>query len=181
VNQDSVAGDSIPEAAATAAEADAQSAGVGGNERRTEDGARLGDRRRFSWKTILHGLRNPRRRDTRRESDSTTGYVDFHRRHLLVVAALILCFSFMDGMISIYLTSLGDISVGSVMAGLAKQDAALLALLKWGLTAFAVIAIIMFERARFFGRIRGATLLYGMLIGYGLLVAYGLGLSWMFL
>jgi hypothetical protein len=148
-----------------------------GPDRRSHTAFAGPDRRRFTWRTIVYGIIKPRRRNVRRASDAPNAYVDFHSNHLLLVAAAILIFSVIDGMLAIHFASAGAFELNPAMAALVERDAVQFAIVKWLLTATAVVALIIAERAHIFGRIRAVYFLYAIMIGYGMLVAYSLSLA----
>lgn len=145
-----------------------------GAERRQETTGGNPDRRRLTWKTLYISLTRPRRQDVRRTSGTTPAYVDFHAPHLLAVAIIILVFCMLDGVIAVHLASLGAMELNPAIAALIERDAVQVAIAKWLLTATAVVALIIAERARIFGRIRAVVVLYGIMAGYLLLVPYSL-------
>lgn len=172
-----IEGDSAPGSAP--ANKDARAASYRGPDRRAEVAYNGPDRRKFGWKTLVYGMTKPRRKNVRRTADAPNAYVDFHATHLLVVAALILIFSVADGLLAIHFSSIGALELNPAMAALIERDAVQFAIAKWLMTATAVVALIIAERAQIFGRIRAVFFLYGIAIGYALLVAYSLSVALM--
>jgi hypothetical protein len=146
-------------------------------ERRQQTGFAGPDRRKFTWKTIVFGMLRPRRQRVRRAADAPNAYIDIHDTNLLVVASIILCLCVLDGILTVHLAGIGALALNRAMAALAQNDAVQYAIVKWLLTAFAVCALIISERAHLFGSVRGAYMLYVIAIGYGLMVAYSFSLA----
>ena len=148
-----------------------------GPERRTEVAYSGPDRRKFTWKTVIYGMFKKRRTRARRTADAPNAYVDIHEMNLLVVATIILGLSVLDGVLTVHLANIGATDLNGMMAALVKRDAVQYAIVKWLLTAFAVVALIISERAHLFGRIRGAYVLYGIAAVYSFFVAYSLSMA----
>jgi len=135
------------------------------------------DRRRTTLKSLIHGMFNPRRRRVRRDTDEANAFVDWHPRHLLVVAAIILGLSTLDGILTVHLMNIGAAEMNPLLASLVERDASQFAIIKWLLTACGVVALVITERACLFGRLRSRSILYGVLVGYVVLVLYSLSLA----
>ena len=87
---------------------DSQVAGQIQPDERTRDTRRnLTDRRRPSLKSFIYGALNPRRRRIRRDEDRDHIFLDWHPAHLLIVCALILLLSVIDGLFTVHLINAG--------------------------------------------------------------------------
>ena len=148
-----------------------------GPERRQQTAFSGPDRRKFSWKTVVYGMFKRRRKGVRRAADAPNAYVDIHETNLLVVSSFILILCVLDGILTVHLAGIGALDLNRAMATLAHNDAVRYAIVKWLLTAFAVVALIISERAQLFGRIRGAVILYAIAILYFFMVAYSFALA----
>jgi len=137
----------------------------------------LVDRRKPGLRSIYYGMFNPRRRRVRREDDEVHAFLDWHPRVLLAVATSVLLLSLADGLITVRLVSAGVQELNPLLAAFVHGSPAAFALVKWLLTACGVSALVIAAHARVFGRIKGATVLYGVSAAYLVLVAYGLLLA----
>ena len=134
------------------------------------------DRRKPSFRSILYGMFNPRRRRVGRSDDLKNAFLDWHPNRLLVVATAILILSVIDGLLTVRLVNAGVHEINPLLAGLVSNSAAGFAIVKWALSATGVIALVVAAHARVFGLVRGGALLYAVLVGYSMLVLYSLAL-----
>lgn len=134
------------------------------------------DRRQNTWRTAVGSIVHRRRAVRRREGDGDTQhYVDIHEPYLFVVAvsALILCVAdafFTMTLINFY----GSTELNPVMDYFIKTDIKYFFIVKFGLTAFGILFLVMHKNFKLFNRISGYQILHGCLFGYALLVSYEL-------
>jgi hypothetical protein len=134
------------------------------------------DRRTNTWRTALYSLFLRRRVSPRRERDlSSAHYVDVHEPHLFYVAVggLLLCVA--DAFFTLTLLNFyGSYELNPVMDYFIQKDIQQFFFVKFGLTAFGIIFLVVHKNFRLFNRISGYQILYANLILYGILVAYEL-------
>ena len=135
------------------------------------------DRRTPSLRGIIYGMLHPRRQRIRREEDVDNAFLDFHPRHLLIVAIAILVLSLIDGILTVRLVNAGAQEINPVLAALVHGDSAWFALAKLTFTSLGVIVLVAAAHSRVFGKLRSVTVLYVFLVGYAILVLYGYGLA----
>ncbi len=132
------------------------------------------DRRTNSWRTI-YGSIFLRRRSTPRRIEDAIGahYVDVHEPSLFFVAvgALILCVA--DAFFTMTLLNFyGSYELNPVMDFFIKQDFQKFFFVKFGLTAFGILFLVLHKNFRILNRISGYQILYGSLALYAILVTY---------
>ncbi len=131
------------------------------------------DRRRFTWKTVIYGLLNPRRHRARREEPD--GYhVDFHDAKLWIPVVGIVLLSVADALLTIRLLSLGAVETNRVMADVVTGDGLGFAVAKMLGTAVGVVLLTAVANFKILGLVRVRSLIYVMFAGYMTLVAYEL-------
>ena len=132
------------------------------------------DRRSNSWRTIYGSLFLRRRANQRRVEDAGGAhYVDVHEPHLFFVAvgALMLCVA--DAFFTMTLLDFyGSYELNPVMDYFIKQDFQRFFFVKFGLTAFGILFLVLHKNFRIFNRISGYQILYGSLALYAILVTY---------
>lgn len=133
------------------------------------------DRRRGSplinWRHL--GFQG-RRKTHRRAGDRDNAYVDWYEPHLWFVVLAILGMSLADAFITLKLLSLGAVEMNPLLVDLIEQDPALFVVLKFALTGFAVIFLVIHKNFLLFNRLRVQYLLWVFLAGYALLIGYEL-------
>ena len=134
------------------------------------------DRRINTWRTALYSLFFRRRVSQRREVDQGGAhYVDVHEPQLFYVAVggLLLCVA--DAFFTMTLLNFyGSYELNPVMDYFIKQDILQFFFVKFGLTAFGIMFLVVHKNFRLFNRISGYQILYANLIIYAILVAYEL-------
>lgn len=135
------------------------------------------DRRKPSLRSFIYGAFNPRRRQFRREEDANYAFLDWHPRHLLVVAMLVMLLSVVDGMFTVYLIGSGLQELNPVLAPLVDGDPVLFALTKIVFTAVGVVTLVITAHARLWRGIPVSRIFYLMLIGYSCVIVYELYLA----
>jgi len=132
------------------------------------------DRRKPSLRSFIYGAFNPRRRRIRREEDTNFAFVDWHPRHLLVVSALVMILSVLDGLFTTHLINTGLQELNPVLAPLVHGDPVVFALIKIAFTAIGVIALVITAHAKIWGSFSVVRIFYGLLIGYCCVIVYEL-------
>ena len=134
------------------------------------------DRRTNTWRTLVYSLFLRRRAAPRREDDqSRAHYVDIHEPKLFYVAVggLLLCVA--DAFFTLTLLNFhGSYELNPVMDYFIKQDIQHFFFVKFGLTAFGIMFLVVHKNFRLFNRISGYQILYANLIIYATLVSYEL-------
>lgn len=134
------------------------------------------DRRRNSWRTFAGSVVYRRRVVRRRDGDGDTPhYVDVHEPYLFFVAvgALLLCVA--DAFFTMTLINFhGSTELNPVMDYFIKTDIKIFFIVKFGLTAFGIMFLVMHKNFRLFNRISGYQILHYSLVVYALLVGYEL-------
>lgn len=134
------------------------------------------DRRTRVARALVHGSFKPRRLGPRRTGEQSLAAIDWHHPWWLAVATLILALCASDAVLTTVLISRGAYEVNPLLAPLVSGSGVLFVVVKLGLTGVGVIVLTLLSRARAFGRVPVALLLYAVLVGYGVLVAYELRL-----
>lgn len=130
------------------------------------------DRRRRTLRALVHGSFSPRRKGSRRDGEIRFGSVDWHHPQWLAVAMITLLMSLGDALLTLELLQRGAYEANPIMEPLVQGDGLLFAMVKIGLTSGGIIVLILLARARIFGRVPVAYILYGLLLAYGVLVGY---------
>ena len=134
------------------------------------------DRRKRVARALVYGSFNPRRLGPRRMGEVSLAAVDWHHPWWLAIATLILALCASDAALTVILIGRGAYEVNPFLVPLMSGSGLLFVVVKVGLTGAGVVLLTLLARARAFGRMPVALLLYAVLIGYGVLVAYELRL-----
>ncbi len=134
------------------------------------------DRRTPSLKSFVYGAFNPRRRRIRRTEDRDSSFIDWYPTHLLAVAALFMCLSFMDGILTVHLVNAGADELNPLLAVLFQHDPISFAWVKLLLTAIGVTGLVIASQSRMFKRWPMEWVIYALLFSYAGLVMYSYGL-----
>lgn len=130
------------------------------------------DRRTRTFRALLHGSFEPRRRAPRREQDRSITSVDWHHPQWLAVAILTLLLSSADAFLTLVLLQRGATEANPFMEPLVGGSPLLFTIVKFGLTSGGITFLILLAQARVFGRIPVSFILYAVLFLYTALVAY---------
>ncbi len=134
------------------------------------------DRRTNSWRTIAGSIFLRRRANPRRTEDgSGAHYVDVHEPRLFFVAvgALLLCVA--DAFFTMTLLDFyGSYELNPVMNYFIQQDFHQFFFVKFGLTAFGILFLVLHKNFRILNCVSGYQILYGSLMVYAVLIAYEL-------
>jgi hypothetical protein len=134
------------------------------------------DRRTRVARALVYGSFHPRRLAPRRTGELSLAAIDWHHPWWLAIATLILGLCASDAVLTVVLISRGAYELNPVLAPLMRGSGVLFVVVKIGLTGAGVILLTLLARARAFGRMPVALLLYAVLAGYGVLVVYELRL-----
>ena len=136
------------------------------------DRRRPKDRRRRTFHALVHGSFTPRRRGARRDGELSFASVDWHHPQWLAVAIATLLMSVADALLTLELLQRGAYEANPLMAPFVHGDPLAFAMVKMSLTGGGIVVLILLARARVFGRVPVAYILYGVLIAYAWLVGY---------
>jgi len=134
------------------------------------------ERRRYWLRALIVGGFRPRRRQARRAELPQIAAVDWHPARWFAVAFVILLLSFADSLLTLILLDRGAVELNPLMRLLIQDDGRSFALVKLGLTASCITALIIMSRSRAFGRVPAGLVLYATLAIYTCLVGYELSL-----
>lgn len=130
------------------------------------------DRRKSTFRALIHGSLNPRRMGSRRSGEQSFSAVDLHHPQWLAVAMLTLLMCVADALLTITLLQRGAYEANPVMEPLVHGSPLIFATIKFGLTASGLVVLILLARARLFRNVPVAAILYGVLLLYATLIGY---------
>jgi hypothetical protein len=130
------------------------------------------DRRKRTFRSLVHGSLSPRRRGPRRDDDRSFTAVDWHHPQWLAVAMLTLLLCTADALLTLVLLERGASEANPFMQPLVGGSALIFAMVKMGLTSGGIVMLTLLARMRVFGRVPVSVLLYAVLLGYAALVGY---------
>ena len=132
----------------------------------------LRDRRYYATKPVSFYTFRGRRRKSRRIEECHNYYVDRYsvRYLVLIVAILILCF--LDAYLTLLLLQIGAIELNPFMLYFIKKDIVLSMVVKYVMTATALIIILVHKNFRVFGGLKVRYLIYVILALYSGLVLF---------
>ncbi|MGD9346704.1 MAG: DUF5658 family protein [Candidatus Aminicenantes bacterium] len=136
------------------------------------DRRQLPDRRHTSTKSLsIYTLRG-RRKKARRIEEAENYYVDrYEFRYLfLIISILVLCF--LDAFLTVILLQLGAKELNPFMLILIEKDVVLSMIIKYVITAFSLIFILVHKNFRIFKNLRVHALIYFVLTLYVALVLF---------
>ena len=130
------------------------------------------DRRDLSWRTLIFGYLRSRRRTTRRASEGTPIFTDYHHPWLFFLATGIMMLSCFDAFLTLQLLDRGAIEMNPVMAAVINQGTLAFAVTKMLLTRIGILALVFLARATFMRRFRTGLILTFFFSSYAILVCY---------
>jgi hypothetical protein len=131
------------------------------------------DRRKSTFRALIHGSFSPRRRGPRRSRDLSFTAVDWHHPQWLAVAILTLLLCTADALMTLTLIEHGAVEANPFMQPLVVGSPLTFALVKMGLTSGGIVMLILLARVRILGgKLPISFLLYTVLAGYAALVGY---------
>jgi hypothetical protein len=140
------------------------------------DRRRPADRRRRTFRALMHGSFNPRRHGPRRDGEQSFSAVDWHHPQWLAVAILTLIMCLADAGLTLMLLERGANEANPFMAPLVDGSPLVFVSIKFGLTAGGLVILILLARVRLFRKVPVAAILYGVLLAYAALIGYELWL-----
>ncbi len=138
-------------------------------ERRT-----LGDRRHFSWRTVLFGFFRSRRHACRRAEDAEVHFLDWHHPWLFFLAVGTMLLSCADAFLTLLLIDNGMYEANPVMAGAMGVGTNVFVASKMTLTGLGILVLVYLAKAHFLDRFRTGLFLTVFFSGYACLVCYEL-------
>jgi hypothetical protein len=137
----------------------------------------IDDRRQDIRLAAVHSWFRKRRTGPRRDNDPQKDiYVDIHEPWLFYVGLGALMLSTLDAFFTLQLLQLGSKEMNPFMDYFIQKDAQLFFVVKFFITAFCIIFLIMHKKFRLFKVVSGYHLLFLCFAAYGLLVAYELSM-----
>jgi hypothetical protein len=135
------------------------------------------ERRQHSLKTIWYSLSYKRRKAVRRKACLGTKYIlDVHEDSLLPLMLGLLTLCVADAYLTIVILHHGGIEINPFMAVLLESNLLLFLWVKFYLTSFCIIGLLILKKFTLFDRINGYHLLGLLLVGYTYLIGYELTL-----
>lgn len=133
------------------------------------------NRRRYSLKTLLQCLLNPRRSGARRATDRRYPVTDVFDSAVLTLVMLLLCFSLLDAVFTLTLLSHGGTELNPVMRYfLETSGTGAFLLAKLLLTSLPALVLVATSNLMVFGRFRVRSIMAALVGGYAGLLVYEL-------
>lgn len=130
------------------------------------------DRREFSWRTVMFGFLRSRRRATRRDSEVEPVFTDWHHPWLFFLATGIMLMSSLDAFFTLQLLERGAVEINPVMNYVIGESTLTFAVVKLGMTAFGIFALVFLARLRFLDKVRTGLILTVFFSAYAALICY---------
>ena len=130
------------------------------------------DRRRFGWRTVLHGFFRSRRRRARRCADHRHPFSDWHHPWLLFLGIGVMAMSATDAFLTLRLLEHGAVEANPFMRVLIHADIQWFVGIKLTLTGLGLMLLVYTSRVLLFRRIRVGLLITGFFCGYACLMCY---------
>jgi hypothetical protein len=129
------------------------------------------DRRKRRFRAFLYQFTHQRRRSDRRRV-AAPSYVDIHEPLLLLVilTALLLCI--IDSYNTLLLLDLGGVEINPLMRELIDRNATLFFSVKYVLTAFCLIILLVHKRFVLMKIVSGYHVIIAVICGYMILIGY---------
>ncbi len=133
-----------------------------------------GDRRSFSWKTVLYGFTLSRRHVHRRAEDAEVVFLDWHHPWLFFLSVGTMLLSVADAFLTLLLIERGMIEANPVMRLAMNESTALFVGTKLAMTAFGILVLVFLAKQHFLNRFRTGLFLTVFFSTYACLVCYEL-------
>jgi hypothetical protein len=130
------------------------------------------DRRGFSWRTVVFGFAQSRRRRARRDEDADVIFVDWHHPWLFFLSVGIMLLSCVDAFLTLTLLQRGMIEANPIMAVALGHGAAPFAISKVVMTGTSILILVFLARFHFMNRFRTGLLLTIFFSLYSCLICY---------
>lgn len=151
-------------------------------ERRSGKDRRAKPTKPFSWSSLSGSRKHIRRAEDREKHR----FVDVYSTGFLVVILVVLCFSLMDAFLTVQLIAHGAQELNPVMAYFLEMGHLPFLMVKYSLTAFGLVALLVLKNCtlwggRFSARVvlLAVPFLYGMLILYELFLLRSVGAAFL--
>ena len=142
--------------------------------RASPDSRNPGDRRRFSWKTVLYGFTLSRRHQHRRFVDEQVIFLDWHHPWLFFLSVGTMLLSVADAFLTLLLLERGMIEANPVMRLAMGESTTLFVGTKLAMTAFGIFVLVYLAKQQFLNRFRTGLFLTVFFSAYACLVCYEL-------
>jgi hypothetical protein len=136
------------------------------------------DRRGGLLKAFLYGNFHPRRRNSRRQTETHFYWFDWHEPRVLYLALGILLLSCTDALFTLNLLEAGAGEANSLMASMLASGMDNFVVGKIWITSLSVVILVGVARRRFVGPFSVEHLLQTIFAGYVLLICYELFMFW---
>lgn len=130
------------------------------------------DRRSRTFRALLTGAWQARRRNPRRAEPATLGTVDWHAPQWFAAALIVLLLSLADAFLTLVLVGHGAVEINPLMQPLVTGGGRSFAFMKLALTSGAVTILVVLARVPVFGRLMAGPLLAATALLYTVLVGY---------
>ncbi len=137
-----------------------------------------GDRRKFTWRTVLYGFFRSRRRSFRRDEEGEAVFVDWHHPWIFIMAVGTMLLSVTDAFLTLKLIDMGMIEANPFMADMMGHSTAVFMTSKMIMTAVGIFALVFLAKATFMNRIRTGSFLTLFFSFYLCLICYELYHYW---
>lgn len=135
------------------------------------------DRRNDHRRAAMYSLVKRRRREPRRETERNAhAYIDVHESWLFYLALVACLLSVFDAFLTLRLLEHGSQELNPVLDYFLNKDVRLFFGVKFLLTSFCILFLVMHKNYLLLNRISGLQILVGSICGYTLLVLYELGM-----
>lgn len=135
------------------------------------------DRRSATFRTAIHSIYRNRRTTIRRSTDMATDvYFDRHEPWFAFLALGILLLSITDAYFTLHLMKNGGEELSPVVDYLVQQGDLSFFVIKYFVTAAAVLVVLMHKNFKIFKYFLGYHGLYLMLLSYVILITYEIGI-----
>ena len=135
------------------------------------------DRRTATLRTAIHSIYRNRRTSVRRETDMATDvYFDRHEPWFAYLALGVMLLSITDAYFTLYILNHGGEEISPVVEYLVQQGNLSFFIIKYLITAIAVLVVLMHKNFTIFKYFLGYHGLYIMLLSYVLLITYELAM-----
>ena len=131
-----------------------------------------GDRRGFTWRTVVFGFTQSRRRGGRRHEDTDVVFVDWHHPWLFFLSVGIMLLSCADAFLTLTLLQGGMVEANPVMAAALGHGVGPFAVSKVVMTGTSILIIVFLARFHFMNRFRTGLLLTIFFSLYCCLICY---------
>ena len=136
------------------------------------------DRRSGTWWAVLYGNFRPRRRDSRRDSDSHLFWFDWHEPRVLFLSLGVLLLSCTDALFTLNLLNAGAAEANAIMASMLAIGVDSFVVSKIILTSLSLLVLVVVARRNFIGSLTVEHILQVFFAGYLLLIGYEIYMFW---